>query len=169
MNTANERGLIIIGAGILLGMFILGYFFKNAVVRFKEYERTVTVRGLAEQEHMADVVIWPIRFTEASNNLEEIYGLLDGNVSKVTAFLEEAGLREDELTVNTPVVTDRFAQRHGENNYQFRYVASQTVTIYSTDVERVREIMNNMSELGRQGVAITGDDYDNRTEYLFTG
>ena len=36
-------------------------------------ERTVVVKGLSEKEVPANIVIWPIAFTEASNDLTELY------------------------------------------------------------------------------------------------
>ncbi len=169
MNENNQTGRIIIGISIIAGLFILGYFLNNSVKTFKGFERSVTVRGLAEQEHLADVVIWPIQFTLASNNQEEIYRLLEDNAEKVMAFLADSGISEDEISVDVPVVTDRSAQRWGgDTGGQFRYVASQAVTVYSKNVDQVREVMRNVGELGKQGVIISGDDYQFRTEYLFT-
>lgn len=169
MNENNQTGRIIIGISIIAGLFILGYFLNNSVKTFKGFERSVTVRGLAEQEHLADVVIWPIQFTLASNNQEEIYRLLEDNAEKVMAFLADSGIGEDEISVDVPVVTDRSAQRWGgDTGGQFRYVASQAVTVYSKNVDQVREVMRNVGELGKQGVIISGDDYQFRTEYLFT-
>jgi uncharacterized protein len=169
MKGNKDTGRIIIGISILLGLFILGYFLTTSVKTFKGYERTVTVRGLAEQEHMADVVIWPIQFTLASNSQEEIYQLLEENAAKVADFLSDHGINEQEVSIDLPVVTDRSAQRWGgDTSGQYRYVASQAVTVYSGDVEGVRSVMRNVSELGKQGVIISGDDYQFRTEYMFT-
>jgi uncharacterized protein len=169
MKENKDTGRIIIGISILLGLFILGYFLTTSVKTFKGYERTVTVRGLAEQEHMADVVIWPIQFTLASNSQEEIYQLLEENAAKVADFLSDHGINEQEVSIDLPVVTDRSAQRWGgDTSGQYRYVASQAVTVYSGDVEGVRSVMRNVSELGKQGVIISGDDYQFRTEYMFT-
>mgnify|MGYP001440898789 CR=1 FL=1 len=168
MKSVSERGLLLLAAGILLGLAILGFLLKEAVHSFKQYERTVTVRGLSEQEHLADIVIWPIRFTETSNNLEEIYQQLEESSGKIVQFLESNGVASDEITVAAPIVTDRSAQVYGESNYPFRYVATQTVTVYSREVEQVRDIMNDLVDLGKQGVTITGDEYMDRTEYLYT-
>ncbi|MEX0608131.1 MAG: SIMPL domain-containing protein [Balneolaceae bacterium] len=67
------------------------------------------------------------------------------------------------------MVTDKSAQRYGGgNDSQFRYVATQTVTVYSENVTEVRAIMNKMADLGKQGVALSGDEYQVQTEYLFT-
>jgi len=169
MNEKKQSGLILIGVSIIAGLFILGFFMNQSVKTFKGYDRTVTVRGLAEQEHLANVIIWPVQFTVASNNQQEIYKMLEDNVEKVTLFLKERGINEEEISVDLPVVTDRSAQRWGgENGGQFRYVASQAVTVYSERVEDVREVMRDAGELGKKGVIISGGDYSLRTEYLFT-
>lgn len=169
MNTKNQYGLPIIGVCLLTGLILLGYFLNSSVKTFKDYERSITVRGLAEQEHMADVVIWPIQFTIASNSQDEIYQLLDTNADKVVAFLRENGITDNEISIDVPVVTDRQAQRWGgDSSGQFRYVASQAVTVYSSNVEEVRSVMRKVGDLGRQGVIISGDDYQFRTEYMFT-
>ncbi|MCC5904843.1 MAG: SIMPL domain-containing protein [Balneolaceae bacterium] len=169
MKEKKDTGRIIIGVSIVMGLFILGFFMNSAVKTFKDFERTVTVRGLAEQEHLSDVVIWPIQFTQASNNHEGIYSLLEENAAKIIEFLREYGISDEEISVAVPIVTDRLAQRWGgDNESQFRYVASQVVTVYSNNVEEVRAVMRNISELGKQGVIISGDDYQFRTEYIFT-
>jgi len=165
----NLAGFVLIGICLFAGLTVLGFFLNSSVKTFKDYERTVTVRGLAEQEHMADVVIWPLQFTLASNNREEIYRQLDENAEIISAFLSENGIAEDEISIDVPVVTDRQAQRWGgDSSAQFRYVASQAITVYSNNVEHVRSVMRNVGDLGRQGVIISGDDYQFRTEYMFT-
>ncbi|MCD4716296.1 MAG: hypothetical protein K8R45_06080, partial [Desulfobacterales bacterium] len=56
----------ILGAFIFIGLASLGYLLGNSAIKFKEYERTVTAKGLSEHEYKADIVIWPIQFNEAS-------------------------------------------------------------------------------------------------------
>lgn len=159
---------IIGGIAFLAGCLVIGLFLKSSVNTFKQYDRTVTVRGLSEQEHLADIVIWPIRYTETGNNLEEIYQKLDESSEKVRQFLQDNGISAEAISSATPVVTDRSAQFYGDSNFQFRYVAVQTITVYTDNVQGTRDIMNQMVELGKQGVTITGDEYYDRTEYLFT-
>ncbi len=169
MKNSNHFGFSIVGLCLLAGLIALGFFLNSSVKTFKEFERTVTVRGLAEQEHTADVVIWPLQFTLASNSRDEIYKQLDENSQKIVSFLTENGINEEEISIDVPVVTDRQAQRWGgETGAQFRYVASQAITVYSGNVDHVRSVMRNVGDLGRQGVIISGDDYQFRTEYMFT-
>lgn len=168
MDLQSNRGLTIIGAAIFLGLIAFGFIIGNTAITFKEYERTVTVKGLAEQEHLADVVIWPIQFTEASNDLSSIYENLEKSEKKVRDFLIKNGVKEDEISVSTPFVTDKSAQQYGgAQNPEYRYVANQTVTVYSGNVLDIRSIMSKLADLGKQGVALTGNEYQVRTEYLF--
>jgi len=160
---------LVLGVFILLGLAALGYLLGDAAIRFKEFERSVTVKGLSEQEYPADVVIWPIQFTLASNELAALYATLEDNTKRIRAFLQDAGIATTEITVSAPVITDKSAQSYGgAQQPEFRYSALQTVTVYSEDVDRVRGAMSRLVDLGKQGIALTGGDYQNQTEYLFT-
>ncbi len=169
MQRENTGSALVLGVFILLGMAALGYLLGNAAIRFKEFERSVTVKGLSEQEYPADVVIWPIQFTLADNDLAALYGSLADNAVSIRAFLQTAGIVADEISVAAPAITDKSAQSYGgAQQPEFRYSAVQTVTVYSTDVAKVRGVMSRLVDLGKQGIALTGGDYQNQTEYLFT-
>jgi hypothetical protein len=158
----------ILGLSIFLGLLALGYLLGDAAIRFKEYERTVTVKGLSEREVDADIVIWPIQFTVASNDLAGLYSALDASTSRIRGFLEANGFTEDEITVAAPTITDKSAQQYGNNKAEFRYVAVQAVTVYSTNIANARAVMTRLFELGKQGIVLTGGDHRSQTEYLFT-
>ncbi len=166
-----SSGISIFGLGlsIFLGLAALGYLLGQAAVQVKEYERTVTAKGLSEREFPADVVIWPVSFTVTGNDLTRVYEELDATSLRVRAFLQQAGIAGDEITLSTPVLTDKSAQAWGDaQRAEFRYVATRTVTVYSQQVETVRTAMGGLVELGKEGVAFTGDAYQNPVEYLFT-
>ena len=160
---------LILGLALVLGLALLGYQLGDAAIRYKEYERTVNVKGLSEQEYPADVVIWPIQFAVASNQLEELYGAIDQGEEKVRQFLLAQGLSEEEISVAMPAITDKSA-RDFDNGIraEFRYTAQQTVTVYSSQVDKVRAVMGSLSELGKQGIALTGGNYQGQPQYLFT-
>ena len=50
---------------------------------------------------------------------------------------------------------------------EFRYTASQIVTVYSEKIDTVRNVMNKMSSLGKQGIVFTGGNYQTQIEYIF--
>ncbi len=158
-----------LGVFIFLGLAVLGYLLANAAIQFKEYERTVRVKGLSEREYDADIVIWPIQFTVAANELEALYGSVEEGTSKIKALLEQKGIQPGEITFAPPSITDKIAQQYGNNvRPEFRYTAVQTVTVYSQKVGVVRTVMGSLSELGKTGIVFTGGNYQSQTEYLFT-
>lgn len=129
----------ILGLCLALGLVALGAMLAGAVKDFKQYERSVKVKGLSEREYPADVVIWPIQYTVASNKLADLYEGLDNNAAAVRAFLLERGLRPEDISLSAPAITDKSAQRHsGGGQAEFRYTAEQSVTVYSQNVELVR-------------------------------
>ena len=164
----NKISALMLGVFVFLGLSSLGYLLGNAAIKFKEYERTVTVKGLSERDYEADIVIWPIQFTEASNNLEELYESIERSTDKIKAFLEKSGVSNDEITFTTPSITDKSAQQYGgQARAEFRYTAIQTVTVYSKNISPVRKVMGSLSELGKRGIVFTGEDHQSQTEYLF--
>lgn len=168
MALESKQNSLVLGVFIFLGLTSLGYLLGNSAIKFKEYERTVTVKGLSEKEFGADIVIWPIQFTAAGNNLEELYEAIDGNTTKISEFLAGKGVDKKEISFTTPSITDKSAQQYGNQaKAEFRYTAIQTVTVYSSDIDSVRKVMGELSELGKQGIVFTGGDYQSQTEYLF--
>ncbi|MDO6747991.1 SIMPL domain-containing protein [Gilvimarinus sp. 1_MG-2023] len=166
---SNSRPALILGALLLTAFGLVGYLGKSAALAVKEYERSVTAKGLAERELPADIVIWPISFTLASNELTELYAHLEQNTTDIRTFLQSQGIANTDITTNAPVITDKSAQSYGNASAPFRYVATAVVTVYSEDLAGVRQAMANTSELGKKGIVLTAGNYDARTEYLFTG
>ena len=168
-NRSSAAGPLLLGLCLLLGLVALGALLGRAAVEVREYERTVTAKGLAEQEYPADVVIWPVAFSVAGNDLGAVYRQLDEQGARVRDHLVGAGIPADEVTLSNPSLTDKSAQAWGGGPApEFRYVATRTLTVHSQQVERVRRAMGGLVELGKQGIAFTGDAYQNQVQYLFT-
>jgi len=167
--TNNKSSALILGLLIFLGLSSMGYLLGSSALKIKEYERTVTVKGLSEREFDADIVIWPIQFTAAENNLEALYVLIDNSTSKIIDFLSAKGISKEEISFGAPAITDKSAQQYGDGSRgEFRYTAVQTVTVYSKNIDAVRTVMRELSSLGKQGIVITGEGYQAQTEYIFT-
>ncbi|HPF69459.1 MAG TPA: SIMPL domain-containing protein [Candidatus Krumholzibacteria bacterium] len=171
MTNANRtREAALLAVGLVAGLALLGWLTGSSLIRFKEYERTVTVKGLAEREVAADTAIWPVMFTAASNDLAQVYAGLDKDTDKLLDYLKAQGFADDEITVAPPAVTDKLAQQWGGGgDIGLRYTATRTVTVFTRRVDAVRTAKGGMAELGRQGLVIAGNDYQGRTEYLFSG
>ena len=163
--SARLASAIVLALGIAAG----GYFAGEGLLKARQLDRSVTVKGLAEQEHPADIAIWPIRFVRPGNNLEALVIALEDDAKRVVTFLVEDGFERDELTVNPPAIVDKQANSYGGSDSRFRYAATGLVTVYSKKVEAVRKAQSALSELGKQGITINADEYQSRAEYIFTG
>ncbi len=164
----NKSSAFILGLFVFLGLAVLGYLLADAAIRYKEYERTVTVKGLAEQEQPADIVIWPVQFTIANNDLPELYDAIEKSADKIRKYLETNGIASSEITVTSPAITDKSAQSYGNTQQaEFRYSAVQVVTVYSQNIDQVQRVMTGLPQLGKQGIAFTGGNYETRPEYIF--
>lgn len=169
MSALNIRSALVLGLTLALGLAVLGYQLAGAAIDVKQYERSVTVKGLAERDVIADIVLWPIEFAAAGNQLQELYELMEQHTAKIKAFLIDNGVAPEEITFASPSVTDKLAQQwSGNEKAEFRYTATQTVTLYSKNIEAVRVVMGQLSELGKQGIVFTGDSYQSQTEYIYT-
>ncbi|RLA20385.1 MAG: hypothetical protein DRQ62_10635 [Gammaproteobacteria bacterium] len=166
-----EHGKIsafILGIFIFLGLAAVGYQLSSAAIQVKEYERSVTVKGLSEREYNANKVIWPIQFTATSNELLPLYKSIEGSSTKIKNFLLKQGIAASEISLAAPLIIDKSAQQYGGAKAEFRYTATQAVTVYSGDINSVQNVMKLLPELGKSGIAFTGDNYQTKTEYIFT-
>lgn len=161
----------IIGAAciISIGLLGLGWSIKSGIVAFKDRDRIVTVKGLSEREVKADKVTWPLVYKELGNDPMEMYNLLERKNQKVVAFLKNAGIKDSEIIVNPPSISDRQADIYGNDILSYRYKATSVITVTSNDVEKVSSLIRKQTDLMKQGIAIVNDEYGNSINYDFTG
>jgi hypothetical protein len=160
-------GSALLGAFLFAGLLGAAYLLANSIVDIKQMERTVEVKGLSEREVPADIAIWPISFNMADNDLVNLYQTIEQQNAKVVDFLKARGFTESEITISTPAVVDKLAREY-DSSYasRFRYTASSTITVYTSQVDLARESMIKVVDLGREGIAIAGDNYS--TQFIYS-
>ena len=141
-------------AVIAVGIICLGWFVKAGIDNFANKDRHVTVKGLSEREVPADKVTWSISTKVTGNDLPMLYESINRQTDKIKGFLKQNGLDEKEITVNPPAINDLEAREWGENNKNFRYIVSTTITVATGKVEQVNKAIFQQAELLKQGVAI---------------
>lgn len=157
---------IFIGIGIFLGAIMI----KSGISNIQDSQRVVSVKGLSEKEVPADKVIWPIVFKEANNDLISLYNNIEKNNKQVLAFLQSNGINENEVTVSAPDIIDYQTERYTSQEARYRYNGTSTITVASTNVEKVRQLIPQISVLIKEGVAISANrQYENPVRYDFTG
>lgn len=161
---------IILGCILSLGIICAAGLLRSAVISYQRGNRTVSVKGLSEREVKANKVTWPMKYKELGNNPAEMYNILEQKNQLIINFLKAGGIKESEISITPPTVSDRQADSYyneqRSNNY--RYIASSVITVTSTDVDRVRQLMSRQGELMKQGVAILGYEWSEGIKYDFT-
>jgi hypothetical protein len=169
MTNLNTKSMFTLGIFILLGLSSLGYFISSSVVKFKQYDRSVTVKGLSQKEYKADIVLWPIKFVIPDNDFFKLNENIEKNTKIIFDFLKKNGISDDEITVQSPSITDRLASDYSNSrNFEYRYLGKRTINIYSKNVDKIRETISKLNELTKEGIVFKIDDYDTRIEYIFT-
>ena len=155
----------ILAAGLVAGSAIVAH----SVIEFRSMERVVQVKGLSEREVAADTVIWPIKFNEVDENLTTLVANVERKNEQIKAFLTLQGFSQKEISTAVPQIVDRKAGYYDPNANQLRYTATSIVTVYSTNVDLVHQAMAKLLELSKSGIAIAGQDYDSKPEFIFSG
>ena len=169
METGKSRQIVLAGLLVALGLVALGITLGRSFVEIKDRDRIVTVKGLAEREVAADRVIWPLVFKEIGNDMTTIYNSVNRKTDIVCAFLKEDGITDGEISVAAPQILDLRAERYSNNDTPYRYNVTAVVTVTSSQVDKVRELIKRQADLLKLGVAIVDGDYRYNTQYEFTG
>lgn len=86
---------------------------------------------------------------------------------KSRRFLIKGGVKEEEISFNAPQVVDLTAREYDSGNRAYRYIVTSVLTVTSKNVDQVRKLISKQGDLLREGVAITGDSYENQIRYEF--
>lgn len=160
---------VIIAAGVLaVGLLALGLCIRGGLKSFNDSQRIVEVRGLSEREVPADQVTWPISFKLTGNELPAIYAQVTSTDNVIVEFLRSNGIAEKDISVSAPQVNDLSADRYNSQPIPFNYSVTSVVTVSSSQVDKVRALINRQGELLQKGIPIS-TDYSNPITYKFTG
>ncbi len=154
---------------LALGMLLLGIMIKNGINDFKDKDRMVSVKGLAEMEVPADKVIWPLMYKDLGDDPAVLYSNMEKKNKAIVEFLKTNGITNDEISIAPSEILDMQAERFSSTPSPYRYNATSVITVTSKNVNKVRKLMSEQAELLKKGIAITGGDYRYNVVYEFTG
>ena len=169
-NTSSSiRGFQILG--ILLGISLIVSSAVLGVSLYKCRSNTpfVDVKGLAEREVKANLAKWDIRFVVGANELQTLQRKLEKQTGIVVQFLHKEGFTEEEIINQLPTILDRSAERYGDSSVgKMRYIAQMHVTLLSSNVPLVENVVQKAKVLVNQGIALQAERYDSPVMFSFT-
>ncbi len=160
LRDAETRRWIASAGVITLGLVVGGYLLGNGLVRAREADRSVTVRGLAERDVTADLATWTLAYSAKAGDLATAQAESDSDNAAIRGFFRELGFPADAL------------QPAGVNVSQYNnqgvpeVTVRQTMVLRSNDIKRAQDAARKQFELVRRGVVL--EDGSGMT-YRFTG
>ena len=165
-----DKGRFYSGLFIMIGLIVLGMMMPKSVDRFRSFDRTVNVKGLCEKEVKADKVIWPVVYRVMANDVQSVYDQTDSNNAAIIDFLKAGGIKDSEITISVPEISDKYATEYGSNDRAFRYIAKNVITVYTSDVDAVLALMSRQSDLLKKGIVTGGSNqWENPVEFKYEG
>ena len=149
-----KKNYIVIISALLIaaGIFFLGVFIKAGIDNIAFRDRQVTVKGLAEREVEANRVTWPIEFKVAGDNLLLLYDEVTAYNNKIIAFLTPNGIAKEEISINPPDTYNAATNQYSSGNFRYNYSLTCVVTVTTSKVKIVRELLDRQSELLKEGI-----------------
>ncbi len=155
---------------LAIGIALGGFFIGDGIYRAMS-GRTVTVKGLAERDVVADVAVWNIKINGVGGDLGVLQKEIDEDLAQIHAFLIDSGFTPSDIQNLRVHVRDKYAgysdtELRAQNN-DGRYVIDTGVMVRSHDVQLVDSVSRRMGELVRRGITVT-EDYSGPI-YIFNG
>lgn len=145
---------VLIAFGLAAGGFLVG----KGLERFRSADRSITVKGLAEQDVEADYAIWALSFRRGGNEFGAVQKALAGDRDRVVAFLKERRFTDDEIEVRPLEVQDLYAREYGSSNQPLRFQGTGRVIVKSARPKEVAAAALAVDPLIQAGVQLGGSD-----------
>ena len=165
----NARAAIPAALIIAAGLALAGWLAGQGLVESRLGHRTVTVKGFSERLVKADIGFLPVRFNAIGPDLATARGLLKASEDAVFRYLQNKGFKPEDWEVTNVRVEDRLASYNASSAQRpNRFVLTEDLIVRSTDVEKLSDASRNISDLIRDGVVLTSDQYNSGASFVFT-
>lgn len=151
MSTSSHKGSIWIISSVIIALgFIIGSFLiSGLVMKARLADRSVTVRGLAERDVMADLATWTLAYSAQGERLQDVQAEIDEDTQAITRFFKGLGFEADDIRPAGVGVNQR------NNNYGKPVVnIRQRVTLRTDNIELAQRAVSQQFDLIRSGVVL---------------
>jgi hypothetical protein len=134
----------ILAVGLVAGGYLLG----NGLLRAKEADRAVTVRGLAERDVTADLATWTISYSDSGTDLNAVQAKVRSDTRAIEQYFAGLGFPASALQptgANVSSITD-----HGVATYTVK----QRLALRTNDIARAQKAVASQFDLVSKGVML---------------
>ena len=121
---------------------------------------TISVTGLAEKNFASDLIVWRGEYQRKSLDLKEAYALIKNDETNVRQYLKSNKIEDNEIVFSSISIQKEFDIKRNEEGKQISsvfagYKLSQTVTVESTNIDRVEVVSREVTKLIESGIEIS--------------
>lgn len=169
VTTLLDRGNTVLGVLLALGLIIGGWVLGSEIKATRLGDRYVTVKGLVERNVKSDLVIWPLTYKEAGDELGALYAKTEADKKTVLQFLSDQGIQSSEIELGIIRVVDTQANEYGGGTRAaHRYIVEQQITVHTSRVDQVAAAAQKTLQLLQKGIVLGGNPGQGLA-YKFTG
>ena len=146
---ASRNNALLAAAGITaLGMVLGGYLLGDGLTRARRADRSVTVRGLAEKDVVADLATWTIAYSASGDSLAAAQADIDSDTQALRDYFSRLGFQPDSLIPSGVTVNSM------TDNGVPRTTITQRLQFRTTDIKRAQQAAARQFDLVRSGVSL---------------
>lgn len=154
---------------LAVAVIVSAYLFSNAFRNRNESNNTISVTGLGKKDFVSDLIVWSSSFSRKNFTLKEAYSALDSDRENIKSYLSGKGINANEIVFSAVNFNKDFNFTYNENGSTKQQVftgftLTQTVTVQSSNVNKIEDISRRASELINSGIEF----YSNPPEYYYT-
>lgn len=145
-----DRNKTILAAAALAGICFVagGYLLGDGLVRAKAVDRSVTVRGLAEKDVVADLATWTLSYSSVAPDLASAQADSEADTAAIRAYFAKMGFAADAL-VPAGVTVSSYSDQGVP-----RITITQRMQFRTTDIKRAQKAVTQQYDLVRAGVSL---------------
>lgn len=122
-----------------------------------------TVRGLAEEEVVSNVVIWKIKIDNVAENLKDVQEKRVSSMKEVLSFLKTNGIEDSSITINSAAISLPRDKNNKELDKNPEFEVSDTIVVKSEKVSEIQQCASKISDLMEKNIFVTTE-----ITYLYT-
>lgn len=147
--TSNNAKAWLAGSALLtVGLIGGGYLMGDGLVRMKQADRAVTVRGLAEREVTADLATWTIAYSAAGGDLQSAQAKADADTKSIRTFFTSLGFDADAIQPTGANVSSY------TNDGVTTFTVKQRMSLRTTDIKKAEAAVKKQFDIVKSGVQI---------------
>ena len=134
-----------------IGIALAGYFVEHGITQHTQFNRYVSVKGLAEKTVKSDRAVWQLNVTYSANDLNALYAGIAEAQNAVSAFWLAQGFAVSDITLQPININDNTTYN---NTHGAHYTAFSTLILSSSDVDRISAASQNMNTLVQKNILL---------------